>query len=201
MYVYSGHVWWWELDSKEGRMPRNWCLWTVVLEKTPENPLDSKIKPVNLKGNQPWILLGRTDAKAETAVFWSSAGNSWLFGKDPDAGKDWGQKEKRVSEEAMAGLHHWRRGHKLGQTSGDGEGQRGLACCSPWGHKESDMTGQLNYSNNFHPRRGDKELGQQWWLLKRFLFVSPSSWLKSRGVSLGKLGGNISHPLPLAFWY
>ena len=93
----SGHIWLWDLDCKEGRMPKNWCLRTVVLEKTPQSPLDSKeIKPVNLKGNQPWILIGRTDAEAEAPVFWSSDMNSHLFGKVPDAGKDWEQREKRV---------------------------------------------------------------------------------------------------------
>ena len=120
-------------------------LWTVVLEKTPESPLDSKeIKPVNLKGNQPWILFGRTDAEGEPPVFWWSDGNSWLIGKVPDTGKDWGQKEKRVSEDEMAGWHHWCNGHELGQILGDGEGQRGLVCCSPWGRKELDMSGWLN---------------------------------------------------------
>ena len=85
------------------RCPKNWCLQTVVLEKTPESPLDSKeIKPINLKGNQPWILIGRTDAEVETSVLWSSEANSWLIGKVPDAGKDWGQKEKRASEDEMA---------------------------------------------------------------------------------------------------
>ena len=140
----SGHVCLWELDCKECKMPKNWCFQTVVLGKTPESPLYSKIIPVNLKGNQPWILVGRTDAEAEALVFWSSEANSWLMGKVPDAGKDWGQKEKRASEDEMAGWHHRYNGHELGQTSGDGEGQRGLACCSPWGCKESDTTGQLN---------------------------------------------------------
>ena len=88
-------LWLWELDHKEGRMPKNWCLWAVVLEKTPKSPLDGKeIKPVNLKGDQPWTFTGRTDAEAETPVFWSSDVNSWLIGKVPDAGKDWGQKER-----------------------------------------------------------------------------------------------------------
>ena len=89
-----GHVWLWELDHKESKVPKNWCLWTVGLEKTHESLLDSKIKPVNLKGNQPWILVGRTNAAAEIPVFWSSDENSWLFGKVADTGKDWGQKEK-----------------------------------------------------------------------------------------------------------
>ena len=94
-------------------------LWTVVLEKTPESPLDSKeIKSVNLKGNQPWIHIGKTDAEAETPVFWSSDANNWLIEKVPDAGKDWGQKEKRASEDEMAGWYHQCNGHELGQTSG-----------------------------------------------------------------------------------
>ena len=90
----SGHTWLWELDHKEGRSPKKWCLWTVLLEKTPESPLDSKIKPVNLKGYQPWILLGKTDAETEAPVFWSSDVNIQLIGKDPDAGKDWGQRRR-----------------------------------------------------------------------------------------------------------
>ena len=143
----SDHVWLWQLDSKEGEAPKNWVLQTVVLEKTPECPLDSKkIKTVNLKGNQPWILVGRTDAKTETPAFWSSDTNSWLTGKVPEAEKDWGLKEKRMSEDEMAGSHHQCNGHELGQTLGDGEGQRGLACCSSWGCEELDMTGKL--SNN-----------------------------------------------------
>ena len=90
--------------------------------------------------NQHWVLVGRTDAEAEAPVFWSSDGNSRLIGKVPDAEKDWGQKEKRASEDEMAGWHHQCNGHELGQTSGDGEGQGHVVCCSPWGHKESDMT-------------------------------------------------------------
>ena len=126
----SGHIWLWELDHKEGGVPKNWCLRTVVLEKTLGSPLDSKeIKPVNLKGNQSWILVGRTDAEAEAPVFWSSDANSRLTGKVPDAGKDWGQKGKRVSEDVMAGQHHRCNEHELGQTPGNGEGEGGLACC------------------------------------------------------------------------
>ena len=87
----SGHVWLWELDHKEGRTPKNWYFQTVVLEETLESPLDSKeIKPVNLKGDQPWIFTGRTDAEAEAPIFWSSYVNRWLIGEVPDAGKDWG---------------------------------------------------------------------------------------------------------------
>ena len=139
----SGHVQLWELNHKEGRGPKNWCLLTVGLEKTPESSLDSKeVKSVNLKGDQPWIFTGRTDAKAEAPVFWSSDANWWFIGKVPDAGKDRGQKEKRVSEDEMAGWHHRFGGHELGQILGDGEGQGGLVgyrVC-----KESDMTGRLN---------------------------------------------------------
>ena len=102
----------------------------------------------NLKGNQPWILIERTDPEAETPVFWSSDANSWLIGKVPDAGEDWWQK-KRASEDEMAGWHHWCNGHELGQTSGGGEGQEGLVCCSPWDHKVSDVTGQLNTTTNY----------------------------------------------------
>ena len=127
----SGHIRLWELGCKQGGRPKNSCLWTVVLEKTPGSPLDSKkIKPVNLKGDQPWIFTGRTDAEAP--VFWLSDANRWLIEKVPDAGKDWGQKEKRASEEKMAGRHHRCNEHELGQTLGEG----GLVCCSPWSHKE-----------------------------------------------------------------
>ena len=143
-WSFSGHVWLWELDHKEDRTPKNWCLRTVVLEKTSESPLDSKeIKTVNLKRDQPWIFTGKTDAEAP--VFWSSAVNRQLIGKVPDAGKEWGQK-KRASEHEMAGQHHWCSEHELGQILGDGEGQGGLACCSSWGLKESDTTGWLNNS-------------------------------------------------------
>ena len=141
-------VWLWELDYKENFGPKNWCLWTVVLEKTLESPFGSKqIKPVNPNWNQPCMLVGRTDADVETPVFWSSNVNSWLTGKVPDAGKNWGRKEKRTSEDEMAGWHHWCNGHEFEETSGNGEVQRSLACCSPWGCKEFDITGWLNKNN------------------------------------------------------
>ena len=125
-------------------MPSNW-----MLEKTPESSLDSKeIKPVNLKGDQSWIFTGRT--AAEAPVFWSSDANNWLTGEVPDAGKDWGKKEKRASEDAMAGRYHQCNEHELGQTLGDGEGQGSLVCCCPGSHKESDTTGLLN-NNNMSP--------------------------------------------------
>ena len=118
----------------------------MVLKKTPEHPLNSKeIKPVNLKGDQPWIVIGRTEAEA---VFWSSDTNRWLIGKVPESGKDWRQREKRASEGEMPGWYHWWSKHELGQTPGGGEGQGGLACCSPWGHKELDQTGKLSNNSN-----------------------------------------------------
>ena len=114
-----------------------------------KSSLDSKeIKPVDPKGNQFWILIGRTDAEAEIPILWAPDVKNWLIGKDTDAGKDWGQEEKGVIEDEMVEWHHWLNGHKLGQTLRDGEGQGGLACCSPQGHKESDTTWQLNNSNN-----------------------------------------------------
>ena len=124
----------WELDHKEGWALKSWCFWSVVLEKTLESPLDSKaIKAVNPKGNQSWILIGRTDAEAETPILWLPDRKSWLIGEDPDAGKDWRQEEKGVMEDEMVGWHHWLIGREFGQTPGNGEGQRSLACCSPCG--------------------------------------------------------------------
>ena len=147
--IFPGSCTVWELDCKEGRMPKNWCLWTVVLEKIPESLLDRKEnKSVYLKGNQPWLFTERADAEAVAPVFWSSDVNKQLTEKAPDAGKVWGQKEKRESEDEMTGWYHWYNEHELGQTLGDGEGQGGLMCCSPWGRKESDMTGWLNNNKN-----------------------------------------------------
>ena len=119
----------------------DWCLWTVVLEKTLESPLDSKeIKPVNPKGNQTWISIGRTDAEAETPILWPPDAKTWLIGKDPDAGKDWSQKEKRMAEYEIIGSHHELSRHEFKQALRVGDRQGSLVCCSPWGRKESDMT-------------------------------------------------------------
>ena len=137
----SSYVWMWELNHKEGSVPKNRCFRNVVLEKTLESLLDSKeIKPVNPKGNQPWIFSGRTDAEAETPILWPPDAKSWLTGKDPDAGKDWGQEEKRVTEDELVGWHHRVNGHEFELIPGDSEGQGSLACCSPWCCKESDAT-------------------------------------------------------------
>ena len=120
----------------------------MVLEKTLESPLDCKeIKPVHRKGNQSWIFIGRTDAEAKASVLWPPNAKSWLIGKDPDTGKDWRQKEKGTTEDAMIGWHHWLNRCEFRQAPGDGEGQGGLVCCSTWNPKESDMTKQLNNKN------------------------------------------------------
>ena len=135
----------WELDCEESRAPKNWCFWTVVLEKTLESPLDCKeIKLVRPKGDQSWMFIGRTDVEAETPILWPHHAKSWLFGKDPDAGRDWGQEEKGMTEDKMAGWHHRLNGHEFGWTLRVGDGQEGLACCSSWGHGESDTTERLN---------------------------------------------------------
>ena len=137
----SGHRWMWELNYKESWVPKNWCFWTVELEKTLERPVDCKeTKPVNPKGNQPWIIIGRTDAEAETPILWPPDAKNWLIAKDPDAGKDWGQEEKGTTEDEIVGWHHWLNGYESEQAPGVGDGQGGLACCSPWGRKESDTT-------------------------------------------------------------
>ena len=124
------------LILKESWMPKNWCFWTVVLEKTLESPLDCKeILPVNPKGNQSWIFIGRTDAEAEAPIHWLSVAKSQLLGKDPDAGKDWRQ-EKGTTEDEMTGWHHWLDGDEFEQALWVGDGQGGLSCYSPWGCKE-----------------------------------------------------------------
>ena len=115
LFFFSSHVWMWELDYKECWAQNNWCFWTVVLEKTLENPLDFKeMQPVHPKGNQSWIFIGRTDVEAETPILWPPDANNWLIWKDPDAGKDWRQEEKRTTEDEMVGWHHWLNGHEFG---------------------------------------------------------------------------------------
>ena len=137
----------WELDYKESWAPKNWCFWTVVLEKTLESPLDCKeIQPVHPKGDQSGVFIGRTDVEAETPIFWPPYAKSWLIWKDPDAGKDWGQAEKGKTEDDMVGWHHRLSGHGFGCTLGVGDGQGGLVCCSSCGCKESDTTEQLTLS-------------------------------------------------------
>ena len=127
----------WKIDAFE--------LW---LEKALESPLDCKeIQPVHPKGDQPWVFIGMTDAKAETPILWPPHVKIWLIGKDPDAGRDWGQEEKGTTENEMAGWHHRLDGHEFEQILGVCDGQGGLACCDSWGRKESDTTERLNWTN------------------------------------------------------
>ena len=130
--------------NKESWAPKNWCFWTVVLEKTLESPLNCKdIQPVHPKGDQPCVFIGRTDAEAETPVFWPPDAKSWLAGKDPDAGKDW-RREKETTEDEMVGWSYWLNGHGFEWALGAGDGQGSLERCSPWGCKESDTTERPN---------------------------------------------------------
>ena len=142
-----------------------WCLWTVVLEKTVESPLDCKeIQPVHPKGNQSWIFIGRTDAEAGTPILWSPDAMNWLIWKDPDAGKDWRQEEKGKTEDEMVGWHHTLDGHEFEQALGVDDEQGSLACCSPWGHEESDSAEWLNWT-------------ELYFILKR-LSASDMKWTK-----------------------
>ena len=142
----SSHVWVWELDCEESWASKNWCFWTVVLEKTFERPLDCKeIQPVHSKGDQPWDFFGRNDAEAETLVLWPPHAKSWLIGKDSDAGRDWGRRKRgRPRMSCLDGItdsmdvSEW--------TPGDGDEQGGLVCCDSWGRKESDRTERLNWT-------------------------------------------------------
>ena len=131
----------------------NWWFWTVVLEKTLESPLDCKeIQPVHPKGDQSWDFFGRNDANAETPVLWPPHAKSWLIGKEPDAGRNWGQEKKGMTENEMAGWHHSLDGHESEWTPGAGDGQGGLACWDSWGCKESDTTEQLNWTDVLYTR-------------------------------------------------
>ena len=146
MVFSSGHVWMWELDCEEGWMLKNWCFWTVVLEKTLESPLDCKeFQSVHFEGDQPWDFFGRNDAKAETPVLWPPHVKSWLIGKD-SCWEGWGQVEKGTTEDEMAGWHHWLDGCESKWTLGFGDGHGGLACCDLWGHKASDTIEWLNWT-------------------------------------------------------
>ena len=135
------------LYYKESWAPKNWCFWTVVLEKTLESPVDCKeIQPVHPKGNQSWIFIGRSDAEAETPILWSPDAKNWLIWKDPDTGKDGRQEKKGMTEDELVGWHHRLNGHQFEQALGVGDGQGSLACCSLWGCKE-DMTEPPNWLN------------------------------------------------------
>ena len=153
----------WELDYKESWEQKNWCFWTV-LEETLQSPLDCKeIQPVHPKENQSWIVIGRTDAKAETPILWPPDEKNWLFRKDPDAGKDWTQEEKGTTEDEMVRWHQWHNRYELEQSLGAGDEQGSLACFSPWGHKESDMTERLNWTDAKSWLIGkDPDAGKDW---------------------------------------
>ena len=138
----------WQVDS----LP----LWPMVNYNSP-SPLDCKeIQPVHPKGDQSWLFIGRTDVEAETPILWPPDAKIWLIGKDPDAGKDWGQEEKGTTEDEMVGWHHWLDGHGFGWTPGVGDGQGGLACCNSWGRKESDTTERLNWTDAYSFLAGPK---------------------------------------------
>ena len=131
----SSHVWMWELYYKESWVPKNWCFWTVVLEKALESPWDCReIQPVHPKGDQSWVFIGRTDAEAEAPILWPPDVKNWLIGKDPDARIDWRREKTGMTEGETVGWHHQLNGNEFGWTPGVGDGQGGLVCCSPWGH-------------------------------------------------------------------
>ena len=142
----SNHVWMRELDHKESWVLKNWCFWTVVLEKTLECPMDNKeIQPIHPKGNQSWIFTGRTNAEAEAP--WPPDEKSWLIWKEPDAGKDWMQEEKETTEDELVAWNHWLEGYEFEQALGVGDGQGSPVCCSPWTKSQtwlSDWT-ELNW--------------------------------------------------------
>ena len=145
----SGHVWMWELDYKESWALKNWCFWTVVLEKTLESPLDCKeIQPVHPKGDQSWVFIGGTDAEAETPILWPSDVKSWLIWKDHDAGKDWGQMEKGMMEDEMVGCMSITDSMdmSLRELRELVMGREGLVYCGSWSRKESDTTERLNWT-------------------------------------------------------
>ena len=152
--VHLSRLWFFQwscMDVRVGLKERwalkNWCFWSVVLEKTLESHLDCKeIQLVHPKGNQSWVFFGRTDAEAETLILWPPHMKSWLIGKDSDAGRDWGQEEKGMTEDEMAGWHHQLDRREFEWTLGVSDGQGGLACCNSRGHKESDTSEQLNWT-------------------------------------------------------
>jgi len=157
----------WELDYKERWAPKNWCFWTVVLEKSLGSPLDCKeIKSVNPKESQSWIFIRRTEVEAETPILWPPDVKSWLIWKDPDAGKDWRLEEMGTTEDEMVGWHHRLNGHEFEQASGVGDGQGSLVCCSPWGREEwkrlSDWT-ELNWTAVAKPVEGAVYLSFDFW--------------------------------------
>ena len=191
----------WELDYEESWALKNWCFWSVVLQKTLESPLDCReIQLVHSKGDQSWVFFGRTDAEAETPTFWPPDVKSWLIGKDPDARKEWGQEEKGTTEDKMVGWHHWLNGHGFGWILGVGDGQGGLACCGSQGCKKLDTVEWLNWtglkiapgtwhkansnylSHNISCKEIIVESFSSWWKTPVDIFKKPSNlkqeWIK-----------------------
>ena len=161
--VMTYHVSMWELDCEESWALKNWCFWAVVLEETPESPLDCKeIQPVHPKGDQSWVFIGRTDAEAETLILWPPDVKSWLIGKDPNAGRDRGQEEKGRTEDEMAGWHHRLNGREFEWTPGIGDGQGGLVHCDSWGRRVGhDWATELNWLIHLKVLLGMKESAHQ----------------------------------------
>ena len=170
----------WELNYKESWALKNWCFWTVVLEKSLESPLDCKeIQLVHPKGNQSRIFIGRTDAEVKTPILWPRDSNNWLIWKDSNAGKDWGQGKKGMTEDEMVGLHQWLNGHEFKRALGVGDGQGSMVGCSPWGHKELDTTEQLNWTKlDEEEEQAATSLTPHWthhkYLLSLILYNSPA---------------------------
>jgi len=192
------------LDCEESWVPKNWCFWTVVLEKTLESPLDCKeIQPVHSEGDQPRDFFGRNDAKAETPVLWPPHTKSWLIGKDSDAGRDWGQEEKETTEDEMAGWHHWLDGRESGWTPGVGDGQGAMACCNSSGRKESDTTELLNRTRlviAFLSR--SKCLLMSWLQSKHFSFLAlrtPWTVWKGKKIWHWKMNSQVGR-CPVCYW-
>ena len=154
----------WELDCEESWALKNWYFWTVVLEKTLESPLDCKeIQPVHPKGDQSWLFIGRTDVEAETPIVWPPDAKSWLICKDPDAGRDWGQEEKGMTEDEMVGWHHRLDGHGFGWTPGVGDGQGGLVCCDSWGRRiRHDWVTEVNWTEGSGKATRTLKLREAW---------------------------------------
>ena len=151
MVFSSSHVWMWEVDYKERWALRNWCFWTVLLEKTLESPLDCKeIQPVHSKGDQSCVSLEGLMLKLKLQYFGHLMRRVDSLEKTLMLGGIGGQEEKGMTEDEMVGWHHWLNGHEFEQTMGVGEGQGSLVCCNPWGHKESDATYRLNNNNTFY---------------------------------------------------
>ena len=167
----------WKLACEESWALKNWCFFTVVLEKTLESPLDWKeIQPVHPKGDQFCVFIGGTDVEAETPVLWPPHAKSWFIGKDLDAGRDWGWEEKGMTEDEVIGWHHWQNGHGFGWSLGVGDGQWGLAWCGTWDHKELDTTEWLNW---IEMCKVYSRLGRRVRRLSLRLFRKFYSWISS----------------------